>query len=56
MISLRFYGPELSQLKGNEGDVLTCHNTAWLDIQQKGPTAGSLSVTAVAEWCLKLAC
>lgn len=36
-------------LKEVRVDVLTCHNTAFLDIQQKGPTAGRFSFTAVAE-------
>lgn len=26
--SLRSYGPEFSQRKGSEGEVLTCHNSA----------------------------
>lgn len=52
-----FYCLKLSQLKGSSaggGAVLTCHNTAFLDIQQKGPAAGRFSFTAVAEDCLNL--
>lgn len=44
-----FDRPELSQFKGSSGDVLTCHNTAFLDIQQKGQTAGAFGFTAVPE-------
>lgn len=36
-------------LKEVRVDVPTCHNTTFLDIQQKGPTAGRFSLTAVAE-------
>lgn len=43
-------------LKEVRVDVLTCHNIAFLDIQQKGPAVGRFSFTAAAEWCLKLAC
>lgn len=43
-------------LKEVRVDVLTCHNTAFLDIQQKRPTAGRFSFPAVAEECLKVAC
>lgn len=43
-------------LKEVRMDVLTCHNTAFLDIQQKGLTAGKFSFAAVAEQCLRIAC
>lgn len=48
--------PELPWFQGAWGDILTCQNTAFVDIQQRRQTAGTFSFTAVAEQCLKVAC
>lgn len=45
-----------SQFQGSRGDVLTCHNTAFLDIQQTRKMTVAFSFTAVAKQCLKAAC